>query len=111
MQKLCDLKCTACRGGVEPLKGEAIEPYHHQVPEWSVVDEHHLKRTFKFKDFLGALAFVNCVGAVAEEQGHHPNIHFTWGRVTIEVFTHKIDGLHANDFILAAQIDQIESTG
>ena len=109
MQELCDLKCTACQGGVDPLKGEAIEDYHRQVSEWSVIDEHHLKRTFKFKDFVEALAFVNRVGAVAEEQGHHPNINFTWGRVTIEVFTHKIDGLHANDFILAAQLDRLQS--
>jgi len=105
--KLCDLKCTPCQGGIDPLKGDDLAELHRQVPEWEVVDEHHLTRTFKFKDFVSALAMVNQVGALAEELGHHPNIQFTWGRVTVEIFTHKIAGLHENDFILAARIDQL----
>ena len=107
MAELCDLKCSACRGGVDPLKGDAIAPLHQHVPDWQVIDDHHLTRTFKFKDFAEALAFVNRVGEVAEELGHHPNISFTWGRVTVESHTHKIDGLHQNDFILAAWIDRL----
>ena len=105
MQKLCDLTCQACRGGVPPLRGAEIEPLSAQVADWDVVDEHHLARTFKFPNFVEALAFVNRVGAVAEAEGHHPDIHFTWGRVHIETHTHKIDGLTESDFILAAKID------
>ena len=107
MQKLCDLKCSPCRGGIDPLRGAALDALRPQVPQWEIVDEHHLSRTFKFKDFVTALAMVNQVGELAEELGHHPAIHFTWGRVTVETFTHKIDGLHENDFILAARIDQL----
>jgi len=107
MTKLCDLKCQPCRGGVEPLKGKQLSDYSKQAPQWQTVDEHHLSRTFKFKDFVEALTFVNKVGEVAEELGHHPDIFLTWGRVQIQVFTHKIDGLHVNDFILAVRIDQI----
>ena len=107
MTKLCDLKCQACRGDVPPLTAGQIVPLHEQVSAWQVVDEHHLSRTFKFGDFAGALEFVNQVGRVAEEQGHHPQICFTWGRVMIEIYTHKIDGLTESDFILAAKIDKI----
>ncbi|MHC4562153.1 MAG: 4a-hydroxytetrahydrobiopterin dehydratase [Planctomycetota bacterium] len=107
MVQLCDLKCAPCRGGVEPLKGKDLQEYARQVPDWQVVDEHHLSRTFKFADFAETLEFVNRVGAAAEELGHHPTITFTWGRATVESFTHKIDGLHANDFILAAHVDRL----
>jgi 4a-hydroxytetrahydrobiopterin dehydratase len=92
---------------VPPLKGERLTPLKAQVPAWEVVNEHHLCRTFKFRDFAKALAFVNRVGAIAEEQGHHPWIHFTWGKATVETWTHKIDGLTESDFILAAKIDRI----
>ena len=108
MQKLCDLTCQACRGGVPPLSAAEIEPLAEQVSEWDVVDEHHLARTFRFPDFVEALAFVNLVGEVAESQGHHPNITLTWGRVHIEIHTHKIDGLTESDFILAARIDAMD---
>ena len=108
MQKLCDLTCQACRGGVPPLTAEQIRPLHDQVSDWDVVDAHHLARTFTFPDFARALAFVNRVGRVAEQQGHHPNIHLTWGRVHIEIHTHKIDGLTESDFILAAKIDTLD---
>ena len=107
-QPLCDLKCTPCREGADPLKGEALTPYAQQVPDWTVAREHHLSRTFTFKNFARALEFVNRVGQQAEEQGHHPNIQLTWGRVVVEIWTHKIDGLTASDFILAAKIDRTE---
>jgi len=107
MPELCDLKCQPCRGGVEPLKGQQLAEYTAQAPDWDAVDEHHIARTFKFKDFRQALAFVNEVGELAEELGHHPNIFLAWGRARIEIFTHKIDGLHVNDFILAARIDRM----
>ena len=108
MQKLCDLKCGACRGDLPALDAAGIEPLHAQVGDWDVVDSHHLARTFRFPDFISALAFVNRVGDVAEAEGHHPNITFTWGRVHIEIFTHKVKGLTEADFILAAKIDTLD---
>ena len=107
MPDLCDLKCTPCREGTKQLRGEALEPYRSQLPAWDAVDEHHLSRTFKFRDFRLALAFVNQVGELADEQGHHPDIFLTWGRVRIDIWTHKIDGLTESDFVLAAKIDKL----
>jgi len=75
---------------------------------WELVDNHHIKRDFEFEDFQEALDFVNLVGEVAEEQGHHPVINdFTWGKASVKLYTHKIDGLHENDFIMAARIDEM----
>ena len=111
MARLCDLSCKACRGGVGAMKGEKLAEYHRQVPDWDVVEEHHLARTLKFPDFATALAFVNRVGELAEAEGHHPHISFTWGRVKIEVWTHKVDGLTESDFILAAKIDALVREG
>ena len=108
MQKLCDLKCGACRGDVGALDAAGIEPLAAQVGDWDVVENHHLARTFTFPDFVTALAFVNRVGQTAESEGHHPNISFTWGRVHIEIFTHKVNGLAEADFILAAKIDALD---
>ena len=107
MPDLCDLKCTPCRQGGTPLRGEALETYRKQVPLWDAVDEHHLSRTFKFPDFSSALAMVNQVGKLADQQGHHPDIFLTWGRARIDIWTHKIDGLTESDFILAAKIDRL----
>jgi len=106
----CDLAnrdCVPCRGGVEPLTGDALNELAAVLPDWQVVENHHLSRTFRFPDFAAALAFVNRIGALAEEIGHHPDMAFTWGRVTIDIWTHKIKGLHESDFILAAKIDQL----
>ena len=89
------------------LKGEALRAQHANAPGWEVVNDHHIHKAFKFPDFLKALAFVNRVGAVAEEQGHHPDILFTWGKAEISVYTHSIDGLSEADFTLAAKIDQV----
>ena len=108
---LADRKCIPCQGGVPPLAGEPLAALRPQVPKWGVVEGRQLKRTFKFPDFATALAFVNRVGALAEQQGHHPNIAFTWGKVTIRIWTHKINGLHESDFILAAKIDQLPTPG
>ena len=107
MTRLCDLSCKACRGDVPPLQGERLAEYARQVPDWQVVDEHHLARSFRFPDFQTALAFVNRVGALAEAEGHHPSIGLTWGKVVVEVWTHKVDGLTESDFVLAAKIDQL----
>ena len=98
--------CVPCRGGVTPLAGEELRRLSPQVPDWKVVDEHHITKTFVFPDFRTALDFVNRVGAVAEAEGHHPDIALAWGRVDVKTYTHKIDGLTESDFILAAKVDQ-----
>lgn len=74
---------------------------------WEVVSDHHLRKTFEFDDFVGALEFVNRVGELAEEEGHHPDLHLTWGEATVELWTHAIDGLSDNDFIMAAKIEEL----
>lgn len=102
---LADKTCVPCRGGVPPLAGRELEGLARQVPGWEVVGEHHLKREFRFTNFREALAFVNRVGTLAEEQGHHPDVSFGWGRAEVVIFTHAINGLTESDFILAAKID------
>jgi|SRR5947209_20025455 4a-hydroxytetrahydrobiopterin dehydratase len=104
---LADKHCVPCRGGVPPLKGEELDRYLPQVPGWEVFQEHHLAKSYSFPDFVSALAFVNQVGAVAEEQGHHPDLYLSWGKVEIRIWTHKINGLTESDFILAAKIDRL----
>lgn len=104
---LADQTCVPCKGGVPPLKGEALNKFKAQLPDWQVVDEHHLHRAFRFPDFKQALAFVNRAGAIAEEQGHHPDILLAWGKAEVTIYTHKIDGLTESDFVLAAKIDRV----
>jgi len=101
------MKCEACEGGIPPLKGEKLQQYTTRVQGWEVIDEHHLIKNYTFKDFAKALEFVNKLGVIAEEQGHHPIITFTWGKVKVKIWTHAIDGLTENDFILAAKYDQL----
>jgi 4a-hydroxytetrahydrobiopterin dehydratase len=103
---LAQKHCAPCRGGVPPLKGTELQKLSAQLPDWRVVDEHHISKTFVFPDFKTALDFVNRAGAVAEAEGHHPDLYLTWGRVDVKTYTHKIDGLTESDFILAAKIDQ-----
>jgi len=107
MTELADKTCVPCRGDVPPLEGAKLEELSRQVPGWKVVDEHHLSREFRFKNFREALEFVNRVGELAEEQAHHPDIDFGWGRAGVTIFTHKIDGLTESDFILAAKVDRL----
>jgi 4a-hydroxytetrahydrobiopterin dehydratase len=104
---LAEKQCIPCQGGVPPLKGAEIEKYRAEIPEWNVVNEHHLERAFQFPDFKSALEFVNRVGELAEEQGHHPDLLLSWGRVEVRIWTHKVDGLTESDFILAAKIDRL----
>jgi 4a-hydroxytetrahydrobiopterin dehydratase len=100
--------CVPCRGGVPPLAGQELADLTSRLGGgWQVVDEHHLSKVFSFPDFVTALEFTNRVGELAEAEGHHPDIRLSWGRVEIEIFTHKIDGLTESDFILAAHIDQL----
>lgn len=107
MSELASKTCVPCRGGVPPLKGEELTALQKQVGGWNVAEEHHITKTFKFPDFRNALEFVNRVGKLAEQQGHHPDIFLAWGKVGITIWTHKIDGLTESDFILAAKIDQL----
>lgn len=100
-------ECVPCKGGVPPLKGDELNRLGEQVEGWDVIEGHHLSKTYKFSNFVKALEFVNKVGSIAEQQGHHPNIFLTWGEARIETWTHKIDGLTESDFILAAKIDEI----
>ena len=107
MSELASKHCVPCSGGVPALAGKELQELAKQVPGWKVVDGHHLARLYGFPDFKSALAFVNRVGAVAEQEGHHPNIAFTWGKVEITIYTHKVNGLTESDFILAAKIEEL----
>ena len=107
MSDLASKTCVPCRGGTPPLKGEELDDLWRQIPGWEVVEEHHLRRRFRFTNFREALDFVNRVGELAEEQGHHPDVRFGWGYAEVTVYTHKIDGLTESDFILAAKISKL----
>ncbi|HEV2397262.1 MAG TPA: 4a-hydroxytetrahydrobiopterin dehydratase [Candidatus Sulfotelmatobacter sp.] len=109
-EQLADKNCVPCRGGIPPLKGRELEALHQKLPRWTVVNEHHLQRELRFPDFKKALAFVNQVGDIAEQEGHHPDLLLAWGKVEITLWTHKIDGLTESDFILAAKIDRLAQT-
>ena len=109
-QELSTKVCTACRGDADSLKAtESLEKLGKLNENWQLEDNnHHIQREFEFEDFQKALDFVNNVGKIAEEEGHHPVINnFTWGKATIKLYTHKINGLHENDFIMAAKIDEM----
>jgi len=98
--------CEPCEASQSPLKGQEIEKLARQVDDdWKVENEHHLKREFEFDDFRQALAFTNAVGEIAEKEGHHPDFELGYGRVQLQIYTHNIDGLSENDFILAAKAD------
>ncbi len=107
MSDLAARSCVPCRGGVPPLTAEQIRPLREQLAGWEVVRDHHLEKVYRFPDFRRALDFVNRIGALAEAEGHHPDLHLAWGRVRVEVWTHKIDGLTESDFVLAAKIDAL----
>ena len=104
---LSEKHCVPCKGGVPPLQGEALEKLKSMVSGWQVVDGHHLLKAYTFPDFKTALDFVNQAGAIAEEEGHHPDLFLSWGKVEVKTWTHKINGLTESDFILAAKLDQI----
>ncbi len=109
MSGLSRKSCVPCREGAPALKEQEIAEYLKEIDEsWKVVESKRLVREEKVKDFKQALALVNEVGEIAEEQGHHPNMSISdWNNVTFELYTHKIEGLHENDFILAAKIDEV----
>src|SRR3989344_2919822 len=102
---LTDKKCVPCEVGMPPMEASEVQKLLKDTPNWEWKNSHHLERKCTFTDFAQALAFVNKVGALAEEEGHHPDIEFGWGYAIIKLFTHKIDGLSENDFIMAAKIN------
>ncbi|MBI4439839.1 4a-hydroxytetrahydrobiopterin dehydratase [Candidatus Woesearchaeota archaeon] len=107
MNELAKKTCVPCMGGVPGLKGKDVDRLLKQLGnKWKVVDERHLEKEYKFKDFREALDFTNRIGNLAEEQGHHPDIYLAWGKVRLTVWTHKIDGLTESDFIFAAKADE-----
>jgi 4a-hydroxytetrahydrobiopterin dehydratase len=105
MAGLAERQCVPCKGGVPPLTGAAIESLLAQVNGWTAVEQHHLEKQYKLKNFIEALELVNRIGAIAEEQNHHPDITLAWGRVKVTIWTHKINGLTESDFIFAAKCD------
>lgn len=105
MAGLAERTCVPCRGGVPPLTPEQVAPLLAQLEGWKVVENHYLEKSYDLADFAQALDLVNRIGAVAEAQGHHPDLFLTWGRVDVSIWTHKIDGLTESDFILAAKCD------
>lgn len=112
MSKLAEVKCEPCDQATAPLQGKELENLHRELgADWKIVSNHHLEKLFKFKDFAGALDFTNKIGAIAEEIGHHPDIYLTWGKVRVEIFTHSVNGLTKNDFILAAKFEKAMGKG
>ena len=106
--ELTERHCEPCEGGVPPLEGEELREMLDELGGgWEVEGGHHLRKKFEFEDFASALEFTNEVGELAEKEGHHPLIHLTWGEATVDIWTHAIDGLSDNDFILAAKIDEL----
>jgi len=113
MPALKELKCVPCRGGEPTVTETEIKELHPQVSEWEIVERNNIKRlerVFKFKNFREALEFTNKVGEIAEEEGHHPVVVTEWGRVKVSWWTHKIKGLHQNDFIMAAKTNELYSS-
>lgn len=110
MSELAKKECVPCRTGAEPLGGEELTALLEKLGGgWQVVAGHHLEKSYRFRNFREALAFTNRVGELAESQGHHPDIALSWGRVTLVIWTHKVDGLTESDFILAARADLLET--
>lgn len=104
--ELANRKCVPCRIGVPPLKGEDLRRLLDELGSgWEAIRDHHLEKTYKCRNFREALDFTNAVGQIAEEEGHHPEVTLAWGRVTLRIWTHKIDGLTESDFFLAAKAD------
>jgi 4a-hydroxytetrahydrobiopterin dehydratase len=107
-ETLAEKACTPCRGGIPPHTHEEAERFRAQASDWDLRDDaHRIERTFRFRNFCEAGAFVQEIGELAEAEGHHPDISFGWGYATVSLQTKKIKGLHENDFIMATKIDQI----
>ena len=112
MTELAQMKCEACRGDEPPATQQEIDKMIRDLPEWEILEnkgEKRLHRNFSFKNFAEALGFTNQVGEAAEEEDHHPRLMTEWGKVGVTWWTHKISGLHQNDFIMAAKTDRLYS--
>jgi 4a-hydroxytetrahydrobiopterin dehydratase len=110
LSELSKKACVPCRGGIPPLKGNSLKELLTQLNhDWQVIGDHHLEKEFKFPDFKEAMDFTVKVGALAEDQGHHPDIYLAWGKVRLTIWTHKIDGLTESDFIFAAKAETFMS--
>ena len=113
MSDLHDKSCVPCKGGILPFAISEIHKYLKKIDGWDVKSDdekkYYLIKQFKFNNFLESQVFINKVGDLAEKEGHHPDIWFGWGYAKIKIFTHAINGLHENDFVLASKIDQISS--
>ena len=110
MTQLSQERCIPCETGIPPMAESEISQLKNELAEWELIKVNQvprLKRTFKFNNFVDALEFVNTVGVIAEEQGHHPLVCLTWGEATVEWWTHNIKGLHKNDFVMAAKTDEL----
>jgi 4a-hydroxytetrahydrobiopterin dehydratase len=110
MEELAQQKCVACRGGEPTATDAEIAAWKPMIPDWQIIERegvNRLERVFKFKNFAQAIAFTNQVAEIAEAEEHHPAILTEWGKVTITWWTHKIKGLHRNDFIMAAKTDKL----
>ena len=113
MTRLTQQTCVPCRGGVPPLTAGELALLLPEVPEWTLAEQdavQRIRREFRFKDFRSAMEFAVRVGELAEREQHHPELHVGWGHVSVELWTHKIRGLHQNDFVMAAKIDEIQAT-
>ncbi len=107
--QLSQKKCVACEGGIPPMEKEKAEDFLKQVQEWSLAENNKkISKNFEFRNFEEAMVFINLVAALAEEEQHHPDIFVSYNKVRIDIWTHKINGLHENDFILAAKIDELQ---
>lgn len=108
MNELAEKECVPCKGGTAPLKGTELKNFEQKLGGgWKVVNEHHLEKEYKFKNFREALDFTNKVGELAERIQHHPDIYLAWGEVKLKLWTHKIDGLTESDFVFAAKVNQL----
>ena len=106
MSELANKKCVPCTVGTPPLSGDELKGFYTQLEEgWELIEEKQIKKHYRFKNFKEALAFVNDIGKMAEEEGHHPDIELGWGKVVVSLITHKIKGLSESDFVMAAKCD------
>ncbi len=108
MTQLCEKSCKACRGDLPALKGDQLQGYLNQIEGWEVIAERRIRKEWKFPDFAAAMAFANRIGDLAEQENHHPDVCFGWGKASVELSTHKVHGLTEGDFILAAKIDRLD---
>jgi 4a-hydroxytetrahydrobiopterin dehydratase len=105
--ELAQKECLPCKGGVPPLKGQQLSEFQARLGgDWKIVNEHHLEKQYDFDDWSQAVDFTNRVARIAEEQNHHPDILLTYGKVKVQIWTHKIDGLTESDFVFAAKVDE-----